>query len=186
MRWALSNKRVVLFLQQYLKVGKIINTHGINGEVKIMPLTDDPRRFYELKWTFIEKCNSMEKYDIEKVRISGNTVILKFKEVNNMNEAEALKGLFIKIDRKYAVKLPNDTFFISDILGCKVYDKTSDDELGILEDIIETGSNDVYVVKSENGKEILLPALKSVVKKVSIEDKKIWVLLPEGLIDDDI
>ncbi len=177
---------MVLFLQQYLEVGKIINTHGINGEVKVIPLTDDPQRFYKLRWAFIDDSKSMKKYDIENVRISRNTVIIKFEEVNNKNDAEALKGLFIKIDRKYAVKLPKDTFFISDIIGCTVYDKTNDKELGILEDIIVTGSNDVYVVKSENRKDILVPALKSVVKKVTLKDKKIWVLLPEGLVDDDI
>ena len=172
-------------MQEYLEIGKIVNTHGINGEVKVIPLTDDPRRFYKLKWAFIEDNSSMKKYNIENVKISGSAVILKFKEVDDINKAKSLKGLFIKIDRRHAVKLPADTFFICDLMGCTVYDEADCQELGILVDIIATGSNDVYVVKSECKKEILVPALKSVVKKVSIKDKKIWVLLPEGLVDDD-
>lgn len=198
---------MVIYLQQYLEIGKIINTHGVSGELKILPLTDDPTRYYELEWVFIEKEKSMVKYSIEKVKIAGRTIILKFKEINNLQEAERFKGMFIKIDRKYAVKLPEHTYFISDVLGCKVYEILNEDtfdyskELGVVIDVIVTGSNDVYVVKQEgeeveeeakgrkDGKgtkdEILIPALKSVVKKVLIKDKKMWVLLPEGLVMDE-
>lgn len=178
----------MLFLIKYLEIGKIVNAYGTNGEVKVIPLTDDPKRFFKLKWAFIGDDNSMEKFSIENVSISrkpGDTIIIKFTEINNRNEAELLKGLFIKIDRRYAVELPENTFFICDLIGCRILDEASNKELGILEDVIATGSNDVYVVKSEDKKDILVPALKSVVKKVSIQDKKMWVLLPDGLIDND-
>ncbi|NSW91074.1 MAG: 16S rRNA processing protein RimM [Firmicutes bacterium] len=171
-------------MHEYLEIGKIVSTHGVRGEVKVIPLTDDPKRYYKLKWVYVGNHYFIEKYNIENIRISGNTVILKFKEANDMNKAELLKGLFVKVDRKHAVKLPEDTFFICDLIGCTVYEESDGRKLGILDDVIKTGSNDVYVIKAENGKEILIPALKSVVKKVLIKDKKMWVLLPEGLVED--
>ena len=172
-------------MPEYLEIGKIVNTHGTRGEVKVIPLTDDPARYYELKWVYIGNHDFIEKYNIENVRISGNTVIMKFGEANDINRAKLLKGLFVKIDREHAVKLPEDTFFICDLIGCGVYDECNGNKLGTLDNVIKTGSNDVYVIKTENKKEILVPALKSVVKKVSVKDKKIWVLLPEGLVEDD-
>ncbi|HHV95522.1 MAG TPA: 16S rRNA processing protein RimM [Clostridiaceae bacterium] len=177
-------------MQYYLEIGKIINTHGVKGEVKVIPLTDDSRRFLALKWAYVGKDNSnLRKYNIENVKLQShkNMVIVKFKEVHNMSEAEQyLKGNFIKVDRENAVKLPEDTFFICDIIGCEVYDEDTDEKLGIVNEVIQTGSNDVYVVKnddSDESKEILIPALKTVVKKVSLEESKIWVKLPSGLLD---
>jgi len=121
---------------------------------------------------------------VSSVKYFKNTVILKLKEINDMEAAEALKESMIIIDRKNAIKLPKDRFFICDILGCEVYDS----ELGLLgkiDDILQLGSNDVYVVKGhEKYKEVLVPALKDVVKNIDIEAKKIDVVLPEGLLDD--
>jgi 16S rRNA processing protein RimM len=164
----------------YLQVGKIVNTHGIKGEVKVIPLTDDPERFHKLKWVFLEKNSKHEKVDIESLKFIKSTVIVKLKGIDDMTAAEGLKETYMLIDREHAVKLPKDSFFIFDLIGCEVFNDQGE-KLGILSNILKTGSNDVYVVKGED-KELLVPALKSVVKDISIEDKKIVVTLPEGLV----
>lgn len=172
-------------MEQYLEVGKITSTHGVKGEVKVVPLTDDPQRFEELKWVFLDKGNSMEKYNIDSVKYQKNNVILKFREVKDMDTAQSLKGVMLKVDRQNAVKLPKDSFFICDLIGLQVYDETGV-LLGKLNNILKTGSNDVYIINDDKGKETLIPALKSVVKKISIEEGKIIVIPQEGLVDYEI
>ena len=168
-------------MYDYLQIGKIINTHGVTGEVKVIPLTDDPARFKKLKWVYIEKNNSLEKINIKGVKFFKNTVIAKLEGIDDLEAAAKLKEHFILVDREHAVSLPEDTFFICDIIGAKVFDE-SGELLGELVNVLETGSNDVYVVKSPDNKEILIPALKSVVKSVSVKDGRIDVVLPEGLL----
>ena len=166
---------------QYLEIGQIVNTFGIKGEVKINPFTDDINRFDELKSIFVVKNKELIPYEIETVRYHKNMVILKLKGINSMNEAEKLKGLYIKIDRKYAKKLPKGTYFIADLIGLEVYDENSN-LLGSIDDIYNTGANDIYVVKNNLGKQILLPGIPQVIKKVDLENKKIVVHLLNGLI----
>lgn len=163
-------------------VGQLTSTHGVKGELKALPLTDDPQRFLKLKWVYIDKNGSLEKYNIKNVKFLKNFVILKFEGVDTMDDAVKLKGLYLKIDRADAVKLPKNSFFIADIIGMKVFDENNV-LLGQLSDVIQTGSNDVYIVKDDNGKEILIPALKSVVRDVSMEEQRISVILPKGLLD---
>ncbi|WP_024834622.1 ribosome maturation factor RimM [Ruminiclostridium josui] len=167
---------------EYLIVGQLINTHGVKGELKVMPQTDDPQRFRKLKWVYIDKNGSLEKYNISGVKFFKQFVIIKFEGIDRIEEAEKLKGFYIKVDRANAVKLPKNSFFITDILGLEVYDENNQ-LLGELKDVIQTGSNDVYVVRDSASKEILIPALKSVVKEISIEEGKISVILPKGLLD---
>lgn len=172
-------------MEDYLQVGKIVNTHGIKGEVKVLPLTDDPQRFERLKWVYVGNDDTKQIMNIEGIKYFKNTVIVKFKEVPDIDDALVLKERYMYVDRKNAVKLPKDTYFICDLIGSEVSD-IEGIKLGVLRDIISTGSNDVYIVKADNGKEILVPALKSVVNSISIEDKKIVVELPEGLVEDEI
>lgn len=167
---------------EYLIVGQLVNTHGVKGELKATALTDDPQRFKKLKWVYIDKNGTLEKYNIVGIKFFKQFVILKFTGVDSIEAAEKLKGLYLKIDRANAVKLPKDSFFITDILGLKVYDENNL-LLGELADVIQTGSNDVYIVKDTEGKEILIPALKSVVKEVALEEGRISVILPKGLLD---
>lgn len=171
-------------MYEYLQVGKIVTTHGVRGEVKVLPLTDDPKRFDRLKWVYIEINGELKKYDIERVKYHKNSVIVKIKGIDDMNAAEALKNLFLEVDRENAIKLPEDTFFICDLIGCEVYDSQRG-RLGVMKNVLSTGSNDVYVVESHDKTEILIPALKSVVTGVNLEERKITVNLPEGLLDED-
>ncbi len=171
-------------MEEFLIVGKVSNTHGVKGELKIIPLTDDPNRYKDLKWAFLDKKTGLEKCEIENVRFFKDVVIVKIKGIDTMNDAEVLKGIYIKVDRANAVKLSEDQFFICDLIGCKVFDE-NENLLGELVEVLQTGSNDVYVVKGDKG-EILIPALKSVVNEISIENKSIRVTIPEGLVDDEI
>ncbi len=167
---------------EYLIIGQLINTHGVKGELKATALTDDPQRFKKLKWVYIDKNGALEKYHITGLKFFKQFVILKFKDVDSIEAAEKLKGFYLKVDRANAVKLPKDSFFITDIIGMDVYDEKGL-LLGKLADVIQTGSNDVYAVKSGDGKEILIPALKSVVTEISPEKGRIDVIIPKGLLD---
>lgn len=137
-------------------------------------------RFEELKTVYICKKNEMKKVEIEDVKYNKQCVLLKVKGIEDLTEAEKYKGLFLKIDRKDAKKLPKDTYFIADILGLEVY--TDEGELlGKVDDIFPTGANDVYVVKNELGKQILLPSIPEVIKEIDLEKGKVIVHLIEGL-----
>ncbi|NLK88171.1 MAG: 16S rRNA processing protein RimM [Clostridiaceae bacterium] len=171
-------------MYEYLQIGKIVNTHGIRGELKLIPLTDDPKRFDALERAYIDK-DGMHEYRIESVKYFKGSVIIKFEGIDAPEAAAAYKEHFLLVDRQNAVKLPEDTFFICDIIGSKVIDENGS-ELGTLIDVLQTGSNDVYVVKGDSGKEILIPALKSVVRSISPEQKQIHVVVPKGLLDDEI
>lgn len=172
-------------MYEYLQIGEIVNTHGIKGEVKVLPLTDDPGRFNVLKWAYLDRGGNLEKLKIQGVKHSKSAVILKFAGIDTVEAAEALKGSFLQVDRKNAVKLPDDSYFICDIIGSSVQDM-SGAVLGTLEDVLQTGSNDVYVVRKDGGGQLLLPALKSVIREISVENGIIKVIIPEGLADDEV
>ena len=167
-------------MQEYFEIGQIVNTFGIKGQVKVTPFTDDMERFEELKTIYVEKKKQLQEFEIEQVKYQKNLVILKLKNIEDMNTAEKLKGCYIKIQRKDARKLPEGTYFIADIIGSVVI---TDDgkELGKVEDIYNTGSSDIYVVKDELGKQILLPAIKEVILSVDVEKQIVKVHLLEGL-----
>ncbi len=169
-------------MEKYLEIGQIVNTFGIKGQVKIVPFTDDITRFDELKEIYIEKKNELKLFQIEQVNYKKNMVILKLKGIETVEEAEKLRNCYLKIDRKDAKKLPKDTYFIVDLLGLDVY--TDEGKLlGKVDDIYNAGSSDIYVVKDELGKQILLPAIKDVLKEVDLENQKIIVHLIKGLVD---
>ena len=168
-------------MDEMFTVGKIVNTHGVKGEVKVMPSTEDPRRFEKLKAIYVVQKKGMTTYEIQGVRYHKGFVLLKFKGVEDMNAAELLKGSLLKIERKDSLPLKKDEYYISDLFGLQVYTE-EERYLGELVDIIETGSNDVYVIKKEDReKDLLLPAIKQVIKVVDIEGKRMSVHLLEGL-----
>lgn len=168
-------------MQKYFEVGQIVNTFGVKGMLKVKPFTDDVERFEELKKVYICKKEKLEEVEIEEVKYHKDMVLLKVKGIDDMNDAEKVKGLYLKIDRKNAKKLPKDTYFIADLLGLEVY---SDENkfLGKVEDIFKTGANDVYVVKDEKGKQLLLPGIPDVIKEIDLEKEKIIVHLLKGLV----
>lgn len=157
-------------LKEFLVVGQISKPHGIKGEVKVFPLTDDIKRFKKLDYVIIND----EEFKIESCKLQNDRVILKFDKINSIEEAIRYKNVELKIRREDAVKLPEDHYYIADLLECEVYD-TEATYLGKMFDVIETGSNDVYWIKNED-KELLIPAIGSVVKKVDIQNSKITIL----------
>lgn len=168
-------------MQEFLEIGQIVNTFGIKGMVKIKPFTDDIKKFEKLKKIYLEKNASKNEYEIEEVKFKNEMVLLKLKGINSIDEAEPLRNSFIKIKKIDEEKLDEGTYYIADLLGFDVItDKNIN--LGKLKDVINYGSADIYVVKSSEGKEILLPAISDVVKSINLEEKKIIVHILKGLI----
>ena len=136
-------------MQERLKIGQIVNTVGLKGFVRVVPYTDDNKRFELLKSVYLVDKKHYKRYEIEEVKYQKNLVLLKFKNINDINSAETLKNLYIEIDRKDAVKLPENTYFIVDLIGLDVINIDNNTLLGKVEDVFSTKSNDVYVVKNE-------------------------------------
>ena len=164
-----------------LEIGQIVNTFGIKGVVKVNPWVNDVTRFDDLKKVYIKIRKEQKELEIEEVKYHKNQVLLKFKGIETIEQAEILRNAILEIDRKDAIPLEEGEYFIADLLESEVYTDEGE-KLGILEDIFNTGSNDIYVVKNELGKSILLPRIKEVFKEIDVENKKIIVHLIEGLI----
>lgn len=167
--------------QEYFEIGQIVNTFGIKGFVKINPFTDDLERFEELKSVFVVKNKELIEMQIEEVKYHKHLVLVKFKGIEDINMAEKYKGCYIKIKRENARKLPEDTYFIADLIGIKVYDENGN-LLGKVDDIYNNKSTDIYVIKDDLGKQILLPSTKEVIKQIDVDNDKIVVHLIDGLV----
>ena len=165
-----------------LEIGQIVNTFGIKGEVKVKPFTDDIKRFDKLKKINIEQKNSKKEYEIENIKYHKDMVILKLKGIDQIEQAELLRNSYLKINRNEEEPLEENTYYIVDLLGLSVYTEEGI-LLGILDDIYNTGSNDIYVVKDSLGKQTLLPAIQDVIKEIDIENQKIIVHVMKGLLD---
>lgn len=167
-------------MNPYLELGQIVNVKGLKGEVKVNPFTENIDRFEELKTVLIKFKNENKEFEIEKVGYHKNQVILKFKGINTVEEAEKLRNSYILINRNDLEPLEKGVYYITDLLGLEVY--TEDGALlGKVDDIYNTGSNDIYVVKDDLGKQKLLPGIPEVLKNVDLEHGKIIVNLIEGL-----
>ena len=168
-------------MQEYLEVGQIVNTNGLKGLLKVNPFTDNIKKFEKLKTILIEHKKELLKFEIESVRYQKNQVLLKLKGIESIEEAEKYKEDYIKIKRSDNEKLPEDTYYIVDLIGLDVYTQKGE-LLGILDDIFQTGSNDVYVVKNKIGNQILLPAISDVIKSIDLKQRKIIVNIIKGLL----
>lgn len=168
-------------MQDFLEIGQIVNTFGIKGMVKIKPFTDDIRRFDDLKKVYIENNKSRKEYEIEEVKYHKEMVLIKFKGVETVEQAELLRNYYLKVKREDEPELDDGTFYIVDLLGLEVYSDEGN-LLGKLEDIYNTGSNDIYVVKNELGKQLLLPSISDVIKDINLDEKRIVVHILNGLI----
>ena len=167
--------------QEYFEIGQIVNTFGIKGFVKVNPFTDDLERFEELESVFVVKNKELIEMQIEEVKYHKHLVLIKFKGIDDINMAEKLKSCYVKIKRENARKLPKDTYFIADLIGVKVYDEDGN-LLGKVDDIYNNKVHDIYVIKDDLGKQILLPSTKEVIKQVDVEKDRIVVHLIEGLV----
>ena len=163
-------------MQKKLEVGQIVNTFGIKGEVKVTPFTDDINRFDDLEKVYVKARKESKLYKIESVRYHKNMVLLKLEGINNPEDAELLKNSFLEIDREDAIPLEEGQYFIVDLIGLDVYTDEGN-LLGKVDDIYNTGANDIYVVKDELGKQVLLPGIKEVIKEVKLEDRIIVHLI---------
>lgn len=168
-------------MEQYLRVGVISSTHGLKGEVKVFPTTDDLERFRKLKKVYLDTGKDYMPLKVTGIKFFKNQVILKFQEFQDINEIEKYRGKDLLIDREQAVPLAENENFIVDLIDMHVYDE-EEKRLGTLTDVLQTGANDVYVVETDEGKEILLPAIPSCILDVDVEAAKMIVRIPEGLL----
>lgn len=168
-------------MEEYFEIGQIVNTSGLKGVIKVKPFTDDITKFNNLKTIYISIKKELKEFKIEQVRFSKNMVFLKLEGINTIEEAENYRNFYLKVKRDKDEELEEGSYYIVDIIGCKVF-TDEQKELGKVDDVFSTGSNDVYVVKDEEGRQILLPAIKEVIKNIDIENKTITVHLLEGLI----
>ena len=169
-------------MEDLLQVGIITSTHGVRGEVKVYPTTDDPRRFRRLKEVVLDTGKEKMNLEIEGVKFFKQFVILKFKGLDNINDIEKYRQKSLYVTRKNAVRLQRDEYFIADLIGLKVQDEDGK-ELGTVKDVIETGANDVYEVEMADGKNLLLPAIKQCILNVDVENGTMQVYVLEGLLD---
>ena len=169
-------------MKDYLVIGKIGGAHGVRGEVKIIPLTDDVRRFSSLKECLIldDRERVKETKEVEKARVDDTRTLVKFKGIDDRDEVGKLTGFYIAVSREDAVKLPEGRYFIADLIGLKVVDDERG-ELGTIKDIINSGASDIIIVKRKGKNELLIPYLNAIVYEVDIAGVTMKVKLPEGL-----
>ena len=165
-------------MKDLIDIGQIVNTHGLRGDLKVMPWCDDPEIFCELEYVLIDN----KEFLIEKSSLHKNAVLLKLQGINHINDAELYRNKILYVKRADLGELPEGTYYICDLLGCSVI--TNEGRLlGRIKDIIKTGSNDVYVVEDEQKKQVLIPVIDEVINSVNIEEKKIIITPLKGLID---
>ncbi|HEY5465789.1 MAG TPA: ribosome maturation factor RimM [Clostridia bacterium] len=171
-------------LREIVHIGRITSPHGIRGEVRVLPLTESPDRFDGLERCYLvapdEK--SRKEIDIRSVRMADRMLLVSLADVDSRDQAKALNGCFLSVDRDQAIQLPPGRHFIFDLIGCEVFDREAG-RLGLLQDILQTGANDVYVVKRTGEKDLLIPVTRQVVCSVDIAARRIEVTLPDGLLE---
>lgn len=168
-------------MEEFLKVGIISSTHGVCGEVKVFPTTDDVRRFKKLKKVCIDPDTERKFLEIEGVKFFKQYAILKFRGIDMLDDVLPYKGCELYVERKDGVPLKADEYYIADLIGMKVFNE--DGKLfGSLKDVLETGANDVYIVETVEHGEVLIPAIKDCILEVDIEKQRMLIHLLEGLI----
>lgn len=168
-------------MEDMLQVGVITQTHGVRGEVKVFPTTDDVNRFKKLKQVILDTGKETMPLEIQSVKFFKQFVILKFKGIDNINDIEKYKRCSLYVTREHAVPLEEDEYFIADMIGMEVCTEDGN-KFGTLKDVIETGANDVYVIESAEHGEVLVPAIKECIRSVDIEKGQMTIHLMDGLI----
>ena len=169
-------------MEQFLQVGVITSPHGVRGEVKVFPTTDDVTRFKKLKEVILEEKRGQRTLAIEQVKFFKNMVILKFKEFNNINEVEKYKNAELYVTREDAIDLEEGEYFICDLIGLDVVDEDSN-VIGKLTDVLQSAANDVYEITDNSGKTHLFPAIKECVLNVNLDEGRMYVHVMKGLMD---
>lgn len=167
-------------MEQFLQVGIISSTHGIRGEVKVFPTTDDASRYKTLKKVFLDTGKEKRELEIERVRFFKQFVIVKFKGIDNINDIQQYKGKSLLVSRKDAVSLEEGEYYVADLIGMEVY--TEEGYFGSLLDVMETGANEVYVIESQRHGQVLVPAIRQCILEVDVEAGRMKIRLLDGLI----
>ena len=170
-------------MEDRFQVGVITSPHGVHGEVKVFPTTDDPRRFRRLKEVILVTGKEEKNLEIEGVKFFKQFVILKFKGIETPEEVSKYRQGSLYVTRENAVRLGKDEYFIADLIGLRIFDEENA-EIGVLRDVLETGANDVYIIDLKDGRELLLPAIRECVLNVDIEAGKMQIHILDGLLDE--
>ena len=168
-------------MEDFFRVGVITNTHGLKGEVKVFPTTDDAGRYKKLKEVIIEPDKANIKLKIQSARFFKNLVIVKFAGIDDINDVEKYKGKDLYVSRENAVPLEENEYYIADLIDMDVYDE-DDKKIGVLYDVMQTGANDVYVINMDDGRELLLPVIEETVLDVDLDNNKIKIHILDGLL----
>lgn len=169
-------------MEKYFQVGIITSTHGLAGEVKVFPTTDDARRFKRLKEVILDTGGAQISMEIEGVKFFKQFVILKFKGIDSINDVEKYRKCPLLVPRKDAVRLERDEYFVADLMGVEVRNEEGC-RIGVLKRVMETGANDVYVIDLDDGRELLLPAIRQCVLEVDVEAGFMKIHILDGLLD---
>lgn len=169
-------------MEDYFKIGIITSSHGVRGEMKVFPTTDDTRRFKKCREVYVEDKTGLVMYEVESARVSPDKVLLKLKGIDTPEEAVRLRQRGIFVDREHAVKLSKDEYFIADLMGLEVRNENGD-RIGVIEEVLPTGANDVYQIAMDDGRELLLPAIKDCILEVNVEQGFMRVHVLDGLLD---
>ena len=165
----------------HFRIGQIVNTQGLKGEVRVYPYVDDINRFDDLESFYLNK-NFNEEFEVERVRYKGNMVIMKIKNVDRVEDAEKLRNKFMYVSREDSRELEEGEFFIADMIGMDVY-TLDNNHIGTLKDVLQYAANDVYVIKSNDGKEFLIPAITKFVPTIDINERKMIIDPIKGMLD---
>ena len=168
-------------MENYFRVGVITNTHGLKGEVKVFPTTDDADRYYDLKEVVINPEKENITLKIKNVRFFKNLVIVKFEGIDDINDVEKYKGKDLYVSRENAVPLEENEYYIADLIDMDIYDEEGN-KIGVLYDVMQTGANDVYVINLDDCRELLLPVIDETVLDVNLDENKITVHILDGLL----
>jgi len=168
---------------EFIAIGKVLKTQGNRGAVRVLPLTDFPGRYEQLKDVYLSVKGVRQVMHIEEAVRRQKFIAVKFKEISDMNAAEGIRGGILEVTRDQLVKLPEGSYYIFDIIGLSVYG-SGGEQFGKITEVLQTGANDVYIVET-GGKPLLIPALKQVVKEIDLPGRRMVVDLPEGLMDDE-
>lgn len=164
-----------------IRIGKVQSTHGVRGELKVLPLTDDPRRYEQLKQVRLVLANKEETFALERVRYHKEHALLTLAGINDMAAAKEWQNAYLCINKEERMSLPEGSYYIDDLIGLTV--RTDGDIIGKVTDVLQPGANDVYVIRNSDGKEWYLPALRSTVHRISLEDGIMDITIPDGLLD---